>query len=613
MAFQQVEGLFNSAQNYANNAGTAANGFIIALGSALSGIVLPPMPVNTAAPPAPTPPTQVTITVPAVATEISNYEGGDTPEKPDVTVDRSGAPAQPAYATNVYVPGAAPPQPTFDGSLMDLTYWRPTVGAWTSPTPPTLLELSILPFEGVNTHEDFLSSIEKPKELTVTPPTQYTYVKESKYVSALIDAINNNIRARLNGDSALPPEVEEVIWSRGRSRETAIWAAAAAEVIHNAEARGFSLPTGALAAQTREALKAASVKTSEVNRDIMVKQAETAQANARHAIEQGIALESRLIEHANNMEQRTFDAAKYLAENMIEIYNARVGAYKAQMDLYTAGVTAYRGLIDAERAKVDAYQATVSAERAKADINQANVAVYSAQLQARETVVKAYAAEIEAMQAMLAADKLQVEIFGEQIKAYVATIGSETARVEVFKAKTDANKTLAESYRAEVEAYATGVQAQVATAKANAEIYDAVMRGHVSQVQAYAARVGAEAEMVRAEVQVAGLEVEAGKAQISQNIAQAQVNAEHFKAMVSLYESNKSLALQQAKIVGDQFFTMRSMIADQAKVGAQVNSQLAASAYGTIRASAGISGTSSDSTQWSYTGRTSNTSASPYS
>lgn len=50
---------------------------------------------------------------------------------------------------------------------------------------------------------------------------------------------------------------------------------------------------------------------------------------------------------------------------------------------------------------------------------------------------------------------------------------------------------------------------------------------------------------------------------------------------------------------------------EAAKVGAQVNAQMAASAYGTLHAGASISGNDSTSTQFNYSGDTSDTRAAP--
>ena len=519
-------------------------------------------------------------------------------------------PTEPAYQNFSYTPGTMPSPPLAPADVSSITL-PATPEAWTLPTAPTLISFGVRAFGGVKDYSDWANALTIPSELVLAAPTGFIKPDLARYGSALLDTLTANIRSRLDGGTGLDPAIEALIWDRGRDRESITAANAMAEVTRNAEARGFSLPTGAMHAQLREAQRNMYAKSSEISRDVMVKQAELAQANAKHAIEQGVSLEGQLIDYVNNVEQRTFDAAKYVAQNAVDVYNTLVNAYKANLERYSTAVATFRGLIDAERAKVEAYTAEVNAERAKVEANQAVVDQYRALIEARTAVIEQYKGELSAVQTLVEVDKLRIESYGERVKAYATEVNTETVRAEVYKAQIQGNQALADIFRTSVEAYSAGLRAKGDLARATADVYDAKARGYASRVQAYTARVNAAGEQARTEIASAGLQVEVAKAQVEQNTSQNQLAIEGYRALISLYEANKSIAFQKAKVLSDNYFTLKSIVADASKVAAQVNAQLAASAYGTIRASASVSGADSTNTQFNYSGRTSDSKAAP--
>jgi hypothetical protein len=90
-----------------------------------------------------------------------------------------------------------------------------------------------------------------------------------------------------------------------------------------------------------------------------------------------------------------------------------------------------------------------------------------------------------------------------------------------------------------------------------------------------------------------------------------QLQIENYKALLGYYDMSKQVALQQAKVLSDNYFALKAIVADASKVGAQVNAQMAASAYGTIHAGATVSGADQTSTSFNYSGDTADTRAAP--
>ena len=601
-AYSRVETQFSLANSYAQQASANAQTFVNALNGVVSSITMPNLDVDQQAPAFPTlaSPLSLSFTVPSVS--FPPVTVGDPPAAPDTTVVLPDDPAAPTLPTFTYSAGPTPVRPEDFGSLTPIVLPdRPE--DWTPPAAPAMLNVAIQPFGGVNEHNEWLTKLDSaPDDLALAAPSAYVAPQPLKYTSALLEAVAAELRSRMNTSTGLVPAVEQALWDRARSREAAISAQDFAELTRNAEAMGFSMPTGAFHAELREAQRRALAKSSELSRDITMKQADLEQSNARHAIEQGIALESRLLDYANNIEQRAFESARYLAQNAVDLYNAQVQAFRAALERYSALATVYRTLLDGERAKVDAYRAGVDAERAKVDINKSLIDQQRAQIEVRATEIELYKSEVQAAQMTLEVDKVRLQAFSERIKAYVAEMNAESVRVEVFKSQVQSNQALVDMYKTTVDAWSSRAKALTDSAQARANIYDATVRGYASRTQSQATAVSAAAEQARVALGIGQLQIDGFKAQVEQNTANNSTLIEHYRALVGLYESNKTLGIQRVKLMSDNYFALRNLVAEASKVAAQVNAQLAASAYGTIHAQAGVSGNDSLTVGFNYTG-----------
>ena len=110
---------------------------------------------------------------------------------------------------------------------------------------------------------------------------------------------------------------------------------------------------------------------------------------------------------------------------------------------------------------------------------------------------------------------------------------------------------------------------------------------------------------------IEGLKIDVAKLETDRSLSNNQLQIENYKALLGYYDMAKQVALQQAKILSDNYFALKNIVADASKVGAQVNAQMAASAYGTIHAGASISGADQTSTSFNYSGDTADTRSAP--
>jgi chromosome segregation ATPase len=603
MAYEQVAARFSAAEGYANTATNQATSFITALNATMAGLQLPQFNYDLTWPDAPTilRPDTPNVVLPAVTFPVDDT--GLAPAAPDVSFDVALAPTEPVLGAYTFTPGVIGDTPAAPDLTTTLTL-QTDPGDWQPPPAPVLLTISSRVFGGVSTFSGMANQLQAlPGDLVLDAPAAYEPPTEAQYSSNFLTALRDELRRRIAGGTGISAAVEAQIWARAQSREAGLVEANIAEVTKNAEARGFSLPSGAFAAQLREAQKTALGKYSEQSTDIAIKQAELEQANVKHAIEQGNAMEGQLISYSNSMMNRAFDAAKYLAENAVAVYNAQVTLFRTNLEKYGAYAAAYRALIDGERAKVEVYAAEVNAERTKVEMNRSLVEQQRVQIELRKSEIELYKERLAAAQVVLSLDNLKLQAFGERVKAYAASISAEATRVEMFNTQLKTNQTITDTYKTSVEAYATKLRATSDAAKVKAETYDSTVRAFASRVGAYATRVDTAAKQIDSAVRVEGLKLDVAKLDSTNVAAINQTEIEHYRAEISLYESNKSIAMAQAKLISDNYFALRALVADASKVAAQVNAQLAASAFGSIQANASIQGNSSTQVGYSYQGQ----------
>lgn len=554
--------------------------------------------------------TPATIATPAAPASFSTLE---TEFQWDTNIDNDKpadfALADPTITIDDFTEVA--PTTTFDAAPTLDFGTRPTVpevATITVPDAPTidviaapsLLSLSVPTFAGVDTHEGLQATMTELQTLELVAPTPYSHNVNPEYTSALIDALRTTLESRLSGGTGLPAAAEDAIWDRARDREANAAQANVDQVTRTSEALGFALPAGVLAAQVLQAQVDYYDKVSSLSRDIAIKQAELEQANLEKSIAAGLDLEGKLIDHSYRMEQLAFENAKTVAENAIQIHNARVEKFRATLQSYEAYRQAYMAVIEAERLVIQELEAKIRLEQAKADFNRSNVAAYQAQIEAGLSRVKIYEGQIEGAKALMQLESTKLAAVGEEIKAYVAGINGETAKVEAYKASVQAEATKVEVYGAKARAYAAKVSGQEAKARAQLSLYQARVGAYQAQWDGFRARIGAEAERFRALSAKSSAILDGYKANIENVKVQFEQNAELFRASVAQYSAQQNYSLSGAQINTNILQANRAALQEVGKVGAQVHAQLAASALHMVQTSASISGSGSTSVSYSY-------------
>jgi len=176
-----------------------------------------------------------------------------------------------------------------------------------------------------------------PDDLPTEPSIIFFY-NEEVYVSDLKDALKAALLTGVqNGGTGLGTAVEAALWARARARNDLSNASVYDEAENFFASRGYTLPPGALAGRLAEAVAERTRSDNQMNYEISIEQARLAQTNTHFFLTASIQIEQAEMTHAATVAQRLFEAAKYNQQARIDIYDATVRGYAAQVQ--ASGVT----------------------------------------------------------------------------------------------------------------------------------------------------------------------------------------------------------------------------------------------------------------------------------
>lgn len=458
------------------------------------------------------------------------------------------------------------------------------------PDIPEFLTLQTHAAPSIDLHEGWLKKLEDIPELSIMQPAPFTYSPGARYASQLLDSLKASLNARIHGGTGLSPVVEQAIWARALDRETVVALAREREVMRGAEALGFPLPSGVLAAQLADARREYHDKLSGLSRDIAIKQAELEQQNVKDAIQAALELESTLLDDAYKIEALALEAAKTAAASAIAAHNAALEHFKALLSGYQAYASAYDTIIRAELSKVEVFKALLAAEQAKADINKSLADRYKAEIDGALAVVDVYKARVGAAQTLVELERTRISAGAEQIKAFVATVNAETSKAELYKATIGAESVKVEAFATMGSVYASKVGAQAEKARVEIAKLNARVTAKAQEWDAWKARLAAATAQVEAAASKSAVMVDGYRAGASAAQAQAGAYMQRWQADIAQYEAGQNIALQAAKMNTDAVLHTNDARMEAAKVGLTTASQRLASAWAMVSAQAQISG-----------------------
>lgn len=262
-------------------------------------------------------------------------------------------------------------------------------------------------------NEITVPTIEIP-EYTLEPPNNELDYDEAVYQSDLQDALKTALQDFVeNGGTGLGSDVESALWARAQDRQTLLNERTYNEAEEYFASRGYTIPPGALSGRLTEALAEQTRATAQLNYEISIEQARLARAQSEYSLNAAINLEGQDKEKFTAMANRALEVSKATVKVIIDLYDAKIRGYIAEMD--GAKLEA-----EVEKLRVDA---AVAANSNVINEYNANIEKYKTQIQHElgivELVAKVYGYKIAGYEADA---KVAAADLDAQIKIYQGKI-----------------------------------------------------------------------------------------------------------------------------------------------------------------------------------------------
>ena len=430
----------------------------------------------------------------------------------------------------------------------------------------------------------------------LTPPEPTFVWNEAAYNSDLYDQLTQKIYNELiAGGTGLDPDVEAAIYDRAVARQELDNQQLYDEILNYFSSRGSPLPPGALAGALIEARYKIARNRTDINSDILVNQAKLAQENTHFVITTAVNLEKMGMDYSNAMQNRAFEAAKYTIESTLQVFAMKVETYKARIEIYRVLSEVYRTRIMAEMAKAEVYKAQIEAVKAHTDIQRAYVELYTSQLRGIQVLYEAYRTEMEGANIQANIDRTKMESYMTLVNAYSAKIRAVTARYEAYQtqvagevAKAEVYRTQVGAYSAQVGALATAAQIDISKAQVGLTATQAETEVFRTLVQKYTADVSAKAAEIDAMVKEAGLDVDVYRADTALYAAGLDSLSRTYGNRVNEARAKVDSSTAQMDLAARTLIAQYGLVLEASRGIAQVSSQLGASVFAAVSASAHI-------------------------
>lgn len=589
-----VDGWLNTLNDYASDAIARANN----VAGSLNGFIPPNPPVDVDF-------TQVDTTLPTTTVP--------KPKAPTVSLGTRLPPATPTLTNIDILVSQAPTFNEVDPSI-------------NLPIPPSPLDIS-LPLKNftVNTDVDFpvtpdvvLPSIPTLVELNIPQPQDIAIplfdqpfptsnslivpgvtfgFNESPYQSDLLDKVKLTLLNRLNGGTGLSSIVEEALWNRGRDRESRAALLAERTLLEERATFGWDRPQGSLLSSLDTIIQETQSKIIELNREILIKQADLEQTNLQNSIQQTISLEGVLISQHNDIVKRALEVAKYTQDIAVEIFKLSVNKYNSEVEAYKAFATSYSARVQAELSKVEIFKAQIDAERLKGDINEQNIKIYVASLEGIKSNVEIYKSLIGAISEKLKAEALKVEVYRSEVEAYSegvkakATeygayseqIKGELAKVEIFDSKVKA-------FTGRMQAYATESDIKIKKAEIESTVNELKIKQFESLVDSFIKQVQADQLIYQSAVDIYKGETQMYLADVGARNAEAELILKEAENIITQNKYAADVGINSAQISLEGLKAAYLAMLEGKRAAGNIYAQIGSSALSAINVSASLSG-----------------------
>lgn len=482
-------------------------------------------------------------------------------------------------------------------TLADVTV--PTAPAIVLPAPP-VLDTILIPAAPALTIPDFTATF-TPAALINPAPFVWG---DPLYVADDAGQIWTSLLAKVlfdivNGGTGLNAAVEADLYQRYLDRTTDENARLLDTATNYWAARGWTIPPGMLAGQIAEANQQISRNNMTASRDITISQAELAQKNTHFVMEQGAKLEGMMRDFYTTNTNRLFEAAKFTAQNAIDLFNALVGLHNAEVEAYKTEAAIYDARVRGALASVELFKGQIEGAKVSSELQKNLVDVYKAQLSAAESQMKLYVSEMEGAKIAMELSTAQLEGYKIKTQAFIARLDGEKSKLGVYEAELSAEKTKAEVYSQQVGAYVAQVGAVESTLKAQVAQLEAAASVNKNEIDRYRAELSGYEVEIKARASTIEAQVEGFKSECMAYDSQTKADATYYEVLISGLKARVEVARlnmekfrAEIEATSSSYIKIKELQVEGTKGIMNVGAQLTASALNAVNASAsyGFSG-----------------------
>jgi len=574
----------------------------------------------------PTPPNPATITFNAPTAPTAIVTSGDIAEVVDRLVDRFDEADVPEFTDEPMElrlpepPSDALPFPPSNPAPIEVPEY-PDVPEYEAPVLPELrpIELPDPPSVDLSTITALIAALRAAKPTAPMLPDlpdfselfaeQYTVSNQQLTAFVGQCAALANLCPRLGellaGDSiGIPAAVAQGLRDRAFAAEDRQAAQAETEALTDWQARGFTLPGGALEAKLAAVRQLNRDKKAQLNRDLWLEEAKLEIENLRYAIQQGIAYEGMLRESWARLCAVVQAIAQGDIDTLIKALDAALSLYRTQMEGWKTEFETIRDQLQVELAKLEVYKSELDAQKLIGQLNQQDIDIYKARWEALNVAAALYKTQVEAANGRLQAELAKLEAAEKQVKIYIAKVGAYETRWKAYGIAADAEKTKADLYESQAKAFAARVDAyngQVSAAKiiADTEVSGIKLQLDTWQtrVEQYKAELQAELGRIDTLVRSGGLDTDIYKAEVIAEGGYTDWLMKNLDYHLNVNKLNTDTAIKNKELTQNKDLTMTKIAQDALDGIARTAAQLSGSAMSAMNVNTGLSSSSSSSYQ----------------
>lgn len=473
----------------------------------------------------------------------------------------------------VVIPNISSERPTYESLGLTLNIPdTPSYNQPSEPTPPSIIdvddEIPSAPTPSYGVVEE-LESFVPPTLPTLTtpefgaelptfnvlPPEPVIQWQEPTYTSDIKDAVAAVIQEMLDGGTGLPADVEQALWDRARAREDVAAAGAVEAAIEEWAARGFIVPAGLLNKQVQVARETAATKVNGLSRDIAIEQANLEQKNRQFAVTAGLDYERVFTAVFLAVVQRNFEIAKFAVETQLQVYRTQVEAFRVELDVYNAYIAKYKADLEVALFGLQIYRAQIEGEKAKGELNLAKVQAFKAKVDAFGSEVEAYKALVQAVGVRADVQKTKADVYRSQIEGMVAKINGERAKFDAYdsRIKAETSKVQMEGVNAQVfetRTRAWGEAARVLLAGAELEFKEnqQTLDWNIANMRRVSEYTGQQLAVIQARLA-------AFNANVQRSVASFNADSEAQRLNIQATTAAQQMAIARYQVQTDQWKT----------------------------------------------------------